>query len=130
MEAKPSSKTWWANTRRLTDRKHRVSNIPALKRGKEFILEADEKANCFANTFESKNVMIDAEANEYSKVPYVHPTLFCGIPTIEATEAALASLDEDSALGPDIVSTWFLKRCAHVLAPVLHKLIICILIFE
>jgi hypothetical protein len=85
MDAKPSSKTWWANARRLTDRKHGVSNIPALKRGTEWILEAEEKANCFANAFESKNIMIDAEINEYSEVPNVHPTFFCGMPTIEAT---------------------------------------------
>ena len=129
MDAKPSSKTWWANARRLTDRKQRVSNIPALKRGTEWILEAEEKANCFANAFESKNNMIDAEINEYSEVPNVHPTFFCGMPTIEATEATLKSLDEDSALGPDKVPTRILKRCAHALAPVLHKLIIRILTF-
>ena len=55
------------------------------------ILEAEEKANCFANAFELKNVMIDAEVKEYSEVPYVHPTFFCGLPTIEATEKALTS---------------------------------------
>ena len=32
LESKPSSKSWWSKARRLTNRKQRVSNIPALKR--------------------------------------------------------------------------------------------------
>ena len=60
MEAQPASKSWWSNARRLTDRKQRVSNIPALKCGTEWILEAEDKANCFANAFEAKNSMISA----------------------------------------------------------------------
>ena len=73
--------------------------------------------------------MIDAENNEYSEIAYVHPILFCGMPTVEATAKAVASLDEDSALGPDLVPTRILKRCAKVLAPVLHVLILDILKF-
>ena len=103
-------KNWWSNVRRLMDRKQQVSNIPALKQGAEWILEPEEKANCFVSAFAAKNVMIDAEANEYSEIAYTHPILFCALPTIEATEKALASLDEDSALGPDLVPTWILKR--------------------
>ena len=129
MEAKPSSKSWWANARRLTDRKQRVSNIPALKRGTDWILDAEDKANCFASAFEAKNIMIDAEVNEYSEIPYVHSTFVCSMPTIEATENALKTLDEDSALGPDMIPTRILKQCADALAPVLHKLIIAILTF-
>ena len=74
--------------------------------------------------------MSDAEANEYSDIAYTHPIFFCGLPTVEATEKALASLDEDSALGPDLVPTRILKRCAKVLAPVLHLLILGILKFR
>ena len=87
------------------DRKQRVSNIPALKCGTEWILEPEENSNCFVNAFESKNFMIEAEENEYSEIAFEHPILFCGLPTVEATEKALASLDEDSALGPDLVPT-------------------------
>ena len=101
----PSSKAWWSNARRLTDRKQRVSKIPALKRGTEWILEAEEKANCFVSAFEFKNIMIDEEPNEYSGIAYVHPIHYCVLPTVEATEKALTSLDEDSALGPDLVPT-------------------------
>ena len=82
------------------DRKQKISNNRALKRGTEWILEPEEKANCFVNAFEAKNIMIEANENEYSEIAYEHPILFCGLPTVEATEKALASLDEDSALGP------------------------------
>ena len=129
LEAKPSSKNWWSNARRLMDRKQRISNIPALKQGKEWILEPVEKANCFVTAFESKNMMPDEEANEYSDIPYSHPIFHCGLPTVEATEKALASLDEDSALGPDLVPTRILKRCAKALAPILHLLLLAILKF-
>ena len=129
VDAKPSSKNWWSNARRLMDKKQRVSNIPALKQGSEWILEPEEKANCFVSSFEAKNQMSDAEANEYSDIAYTHPIFFCGLPTVEATEKELASLDEDSALGPDLVPTRILKRCAKVLAPVLHLLILEILKF-
>ena len=100
-----------------------------MKRGTAWILEAEEKANCFVSAFESKNIMIDEEHNEYSAIAYVHPTFYCGLPTVEATEKALTSLDEDSALGPDLVPTRILKKCAKVLAPVIHMLILSILKF-
>ena len=67
--------------------------------------------------------------NEYSEIPYVHPTLFCGMPTIEATEHALKTLDEDSALGHCMIPLSILKQCAHSLVPVLHELVIAILTF-
>ena len=73
--------------------------------------------------------MIDAKANEYLEIAYTHPSFFCGLPTVEATEKALASLDEDSALGPDLVPTRILKRCAQVLASVLHLLVLAVLKF-
>ena len=111
------------------DKKQRVSNIPALKLGAEWILEPEENANCFVSSFEAKNIMSDAEANEYSEIAYTHPIFFCGLPTVEATEKELASLDEDSALGPDLVPTRILKRCAKVLAPILHLLLLAILTF-
>ena len=59
----------------------------------------------------------------------MYPTFYCGPPTIAATENVLKTLDEESALGPDLIPTRILKQCAHALAPVLHKLIIAILTF-
>ena len=126
-EARPASKHWWSKVRELMNRKQRVSNIPALKDGSTWLLDAEAKANCFANCFESKNVMPGEEDNEYSEVGGAHAVLYCGMPTVEATEKALHSLDEDSALGPDLVPTRILKRCSHVLAPILHRLIVAIL---
>ena len=41
----------------------------------------------------------------------------------------MKALDEDSALGPDLLPTRILKQCAHALAPILHTLIIAILTF-
>ena len=74
-------------------------------------------------------MMPDEEANEYSDIPYSHPIFYCGLPTVEATEKALARLDEDSALGRDLVPTRILKRCAKALAPILHLLLLAILKF-
>ena len=126
-EARPASKHWWSKVRELMNRKQRVSNIPALKDGSTWLLDAEAKANWFANCFESKNVMPGEEDNEYSEVGGAQAVLNCGMPTVEATEKALHSLDEDSALGPDLVPTRILKRCSHVLAPILHRLIVAIL---
>ena len=109
-EARPASKHWWSKVRELMNRKQRVSNIPALKDGSTWLLDAEAKANCFANCFESKNVMPGEEDNEYSEVGGAHAVFYCGMPTVEATEKALHSLDEDSALGPDLVSTRILAR--------------------
>ena len=87
------------------------------------------KSELFRERFGSKNYMIDEEANEYSDIAGVHPILFCGMPTVEAIEKTLASLDEDSSNGPDLVPTRILKRCAKALAPALHLLILAILKF-
>ena len=91
--------------RRIGNRKQQVSSIPALKDGANWILEAEAKANCFATTFESKNTMIDEEANEYTEILDSHLTFYCGLLIIEATEQALKTLDEDSAPGPDMSPT-------------------------
>ena len=69
------------------------------------------------------------EVNECYKVPYVHPKFYCALPTVEATEKELTSLDEDSVLDLDMIPTWILKRCVHALALLLHTLIIVILTF-
>ena len=87
-----------------------------MKRGTEWILDAEDKANCFASAFEAKNIMIDEEVNEYYEIPYVHSIFVCSMPTIEAPENALKTLDEDSAMGPDMIPTRTLKQCAHALA--------------
>ena len=85
----------------------------------QWIFEAEGKANCFADTFESKNAMI--EANKYSDKSDAHPTFHCGLPAVEATEKSLKSLVADSARGPDKLQTRIQNKSAHALAPVLCK---------
>ena len=73
-------------------------------------MDAEEKANYFVDIFATKTIMIEEEDNEYSEIAYDHPTFYCGLPSLEATEKALSSLNEDGALGPDMVPTRLLKR--------------------
>ena len=93
-------------------------------------MDVQKKVDYFVNTFETKNKRIAEKVNEYSEIAYEHPTFNCGLPTLEATETAARSIDEDSAVGSGMMPTRFLKRCSHVLAPVLHKLMIATLIFR
>ena len=51
------------------------------------------------------------------------------MPTVEATEKAFHSFDEDNALGPDVVPITIVKHCSHVVLPILHALIMVALTF-
>ena len=93
-------------------------------------MKAEGKANCFAGTFEPKNAMIDEEANEYSHITDANRTFYFGLPIIKATQKASNQPGEDNALGPNKLPTRILKRCAHMLAPVLHTLILPMLTIE
>ena len=78
VEAKPAFKKWWSKIRHLMNSKQRVSNIPALKDGTAWILDAEGKANCVVSCFETKNLMIEEVANEYSEIHDVHLVVYCG----------------------------------------------------
>ena len=68
------------------------------------------------------------EINRYSEIQIIHDApAKAGLPTIETTQKILMQLDEDSAFGPDLLPTRILKRCAAVIAPVLHALVLLIL---
>ena len=72
--------------------------------------------------------MIEMEDNKYSEITILRETpAQAGMPSIETTQKVLMHLDEDSALGPDLLPTRILKRCAAVIAPLLHALILLIL---
>ena len=72
--------------------------------------------------------MIEIEENKYSEITIIEETpAQAGLPSIETTQKVLMQLDEDSALGPDLLPTRILKRCAAVVAPLLHALILLIL---
>ena len=56
VEAKPAFKQWWSKIRHLMNSKQRVSNIPALKDGTAWILDAEGKANCSVSCFETNKL--------------------------------------------------------------------------
>ena len=127
-DAKSSSKSWWSKARRLMDQRQRVSSIPALKKGETWVMDTVEKADLFCDTFAKKNIMIPEEPNEYSEITAMHEQDdHFTVPTKDCTFDILKGLDEDSALGPDLVPTRILKKCAEALAPIVHRLILSIL---
>ena len=63
------------------------SSIPALKKKSDWCLDARQKADIFADTFERKNVMIKEEVNEYLEIEIIREApVQAGLPTIETTE--------------------------------------------
>ena len=97
-----------------------IDAMVSRRRGKNELLR---------DNLRSKNIMIDAEVHKLSEICYVNPIFVCGLPTVEATEKTLASLDEVNALGPELFSTRVLKPCANVLTPILHMVILAIFKF-
>ena len=92
------------------------------------LLDAEETANCFANCFEYKTVMSGIKFTmNIQKLEDAHAVCYCGMPTVNAIEKALHSVHKDSALEIDSVLTKISKRCSHVFAPMLHKLIVTML---
>ena len=133
IDARSSSKQWWSKARRLLDQKQQLTSIPALKNGSEWVMDSEAKADVFVDTFEAKNEMIAEEFNEYTELeapPDGEVFSRSGehiMPGVEAVENQLQNLDEDSALGPDLLPTRLLKRCAHALAPAVRALMCAIL---
>ena len=91
------------------------------------MLEAQGEANCFAKTLALNKEIIDGAANELTAIFYAQATFYWGLIIVEVTAETLKSLDEDSALGFDMLPSRIRKGCAHVLAPVFHTLIFGIL---
>ena len=60
-DAKTSSKSWWSKARQLLDQKSKACSTPALKEGPTWCLDAKQKADIFADTFERTHVMITAK---------------------------------------------------------------------
>ena len=50
-----SSKQWWRINRELMHQKAKISSIPPLREGNEWILNAKDKADSFAKVFAAKN---------------------------------------------------------------------------
>ena len=110
------SKKWWQINRELLNRKCKTSSIPNLKSGSNWITEAKEKAELFAQTFLSK-AKLPAEANG---------TPFFGKPDVEfdkiitfrsrVCKRLFKKLDEKKATGHDKISAIILKTLAEELA--------------
>ena len=61
-------------------------------------MDARQKADSFADTFERKNVMIIEDVNEYSAIKITRDApAKASLPTIETTQNILMQRDEDSA---------------------------------
>ena len=103
--------------RELTQAKKKTSSVLALTDGKIWITAANEKADCFAETFSRKNVMEALEINEYTGIAIEHEAgADVRVPDMVVAVKLLQDLDESSATGPDLVPTRILKRCAGALA--------------
>ena len=129
LEMPASSKHWWKRAKELQRRVGTVSGVPALKDKKTWVFDAEEKANLFAKTFTAKNSLPPAESNEYSKLEVESKDKqkrVLGV-SVEAVEAELVGLNEESATGPDLLPTRVLKECGKVLARPVWMLITLLL---
>ena len=131
MDMPPGCKCWWKKSRELMNRKATAAAIPALRASddSDWCLTAKAKADLFATTFQSKCVLRDQEDP--------HPVRLSArcqqqewMPadiSVEAVGLELKKLREDSATGPDLLSSRVLKMCADVLAEPVHRLLMRVL---
>ena len=81
-------------------------------------MEAQEKADLFASTFQAKCKLTAVERNEFSCLADLleESEFELGVLQLEDSKSILGKLEEDSATGPDMLPTKILKRMANVLA--------------
>ena len=113
---KRGSKQWWSLNRELLNKKAKISSIPPLRDGPNWLADPKEKANLFAKTFSDK-AKLPAEAVDCP---------FFGIPDVELddflairsryTLQLLKGLDVSKATGRDKLPAVILKRIAHLIA--------------
>ena len=118
------SKLWWKKSRELLQQQGAVSSSPALKdKDNQWVLNAQGKADLFADTFAKKFVLADASANHFSELPLtdVEQDLPADLEEKDAEEV-LKKLKEDSATGPDQLPTKVFKECARELRKPLLRL--------
>ena len=118
------SKSWWTLSRQLMQKKTSSTGIPALKSSDgSWILDSEKKADRFAEVFQSKCKMNDAEVNEYITISVTgHEQEDLPDVTTQQAMKGLQSLDESSATGPDLLPTRVLRRCAASLAAPVARL--------
>lgn len=123
LEAKSGSKRWWTLSRELLMQRTKVQNMPALKADNgSWMHESAHKAELLANTFNGKNVLPELSENEYTELPRSeHSQNLRNVWSESSAGKVLASLDESSGTGPDLLPSKILKYCAKELAfPVLQ----------
>jgi len=116
------SKRWWALNRELLEKKAKMSNIPPLRVGIDWVLDAPGKANALADTWTRKCVLPDIVEDQFVPAPEHRMSSFIAIRTRQV-EKQLSCLDENKATGPDRMSACILRKLASVLA--LPLAIIC-----
>ena len=104
-------------------RKGIVSSVPALKDPHDqWVLDAKDKADLFADSFSKKFVLSAAVVNEYSQIPPGHSRPQAKLKNLSEKDAkdVMEKLRVDSGTGPDLLPARILRHCADVLAkPVL-----------
>ena len=122
---KRGSKLWWKRAREIMLLRQPMCSIPALKEESGSpVRSAEGKANLFAAKFQDKFVTPVLVENAYTELQCVvrkqHDLV---LPDEQACERVLASLDDDSATGPDKIPARVLKKCSKVLAEPVRLLV-------
>ena len=101
------------------DEQHLKVPSPALRRPDwSWALQAEYKANLFADTFASKWSLLSILVNYFSAIVAYLPVDAPMLPALRRGKAcvALKALRTDSGAGPDLLPTKILKFCARELA--------------
>ena len=124
------AKAWWSRSRKLMQRKGVVSSVPAL-RGTDntWVLESEQKADLFADTFSKKFFLKEVQINEYTPITRTTPGRQVKLKNLTEKDAqeTLEKLRIDSGTGPDLLPARILKYCSAALAKPVLLLTMCIL---
>ena len=115
-ELSKGSKQWWRLNRELLEKKCKLSSIPPLRKDGQWISESKDKANLFAEMFDSKAQLpcesvdcpffgrADVDLDEYIVL------------RTRSTLKILSKLDVTKATGPDRIPAVILRRVAEFIA--------------
>ena len=110
------SKEWWRLKRELLNKCSKLSGIPPLKSGSEWITDSKGKANLLAETMAAKNELppeaVDCPFFGHADYEFDE---FIALRT-RKTCSLMQKLDENKATGPDRIPAKIIKRLAKFLA--------------
>ena len=117
-ELKLSSTLWWKKAKEVMKHEAQVSSIPALKTDDGvWVLDAQGKANLFADTFAGKCKLPQPRLNVYTECHQCSEIQGSFVfPSEKHCRDTLANLSWESSTGPDLVPARILKRCLEQLA--------------